>query len=294
MNEQIVAVQNMQDYIEKHLNEEITLADLANASLFSPWHSYRLFKEYTNYSPADYVRKYRLSKSALRLRNEGCKIIDIAYEMGFQSVDGYQRAFRREFGCNPKEYALNPVPIYLFTPYGVIYSQILKDHIPVKEIKKVFVRVLVKPSRKVIIKRGRNAEDYIAYCGEVGCEVWGLLTSMQSISGEPVCLWLPDQYRIPGTSKYVQGVEVDTEYDGVIPEGFDVIELPEAEYMVFHGEPFDEKEYCEAIEGVQEAIRHYDPRPDGYEWDDTNPVIQLEPIGNRGYVELHPVRKVDK
>lgn len=250
MNEKVVAVQNMQDYIEKHLNEEITLADLASASLFSPWYSYRLFREYTNYSPTDYIRKCRLSKSAMKLKDENCKIIDIAYEMGFQSVDGYQRAFRREFGCNPKEYANNPVPIYLFTPYGVVYSSILKDHVQVKDIKKVFITIIIKPSRKVIIKRGINAKHYMEYCEEVGCEIWGLLTSMDSISGEPVCLWLPKSYSTEGTSEYVQGVEVNQEYDGVIPEGFDVIELPEAEYMVFHGEPFEEKEYCEAIEGV--------------------------------------------
>lgn len=294
MKEQIIAVQNMQDYIKEHLNEDITLTDLAYASMFSPWHSYRLFKEYTNYSPADYIRKYRLSVSAMKLKDENCKIVDIAYEMGFQSVDGYQRAFRREFGCNPKEYAKNPIPIYLFTPYGVIYSQILRDHVQVKEIKKVYVTTIVKPSRKVIIKRGIKAADYIEYCSEVGCEVWGLLTSMDTISGEPVCLWLPEAYRTTDSSEYVQGVEVAVDYDGVIPEGFDVITLPEAEYMVFRGDPFEEKDYCEAIEGVQEAIKHYNPTPDGYEWEHSNPVIQLEPIGKRGYIELHPVRKADK
>ena len=39
MQEQIIAVQKMQEYIEEHLQEEITLADLAGVSLFSPWHS---------------------------------------------------------------------------------------------------------------------------------------------------------------------------------------------------------------------------------------------------------------
>ena len=42
-------------------------------------------------------------------------IADIAFEMGFGSVDGYQRAFFREFGCNPREFASHPVPVYLFT-----------------------------------------------------------------------------------------------------------------------------------------------------------------------------------
>lgn len=91
MHDKIIAVQRMQDYIEKHINESITLADLAKISLFSPWYSQRLFKEYTNYTPAEYIRRLKLSKSALRLRDEDCKIIDIAFDLGFQSVDGYQR-----------------------------------------------------------------------------------------------------------------------------------------------------------------------------------------------------------
>ena len=43
MTEQILAVQRMQEYIETHMDEAITTADLARVSRFSPWHSYRLF-----------------------------------------------------------------------------------------------------------------------------------------------------------------------------------------------------------------------------------------------------------
>jgi AraC-like DNA-binding protein len=43
VEEQIEAVQRMQDYIEAHLYEDITPSDLARASLYSPWYSYRLF-----------------------------------------------------------------------------------------------------------------------------------------------------------------------------------------------------------------------------------------------------------
>ena len=93
MTEQILAVQRMQDYIEQHLSENITLAKLSEVSLYSPWYSYRLFKEHTNLTPADYIRRLRLSRSALRLRDEKCRILDVALDMGFGSVDGYQRAF---------------------------------------------------------------------------------------------------------------------------------------------------------------------------------------------------------
>lgn len=88
MDERIKAVQRMQDYIEEHSEETITLGKLAEVSLYSPWYSYRLFHQYLNTTPADYIRRLRLSKSALKLRDEQVKITDVAFEFGFNSVDG--------------------------------------------------------------------------------------------------------------------------------------------------------------------------------------------------------------
>jgi len=289
MEEKIEAVQRMQDYIAEHLSENITLTALSSVSYYSPWYPQRLFLQHTNMTPADYVRRLRLSKSAIKLRDESCKIIDAALELGFGSVDGYQRAFFREFGCNPKEYAKSPVPLYLFTPYGVKYRALRKEK-QLETVKSVFVQVIEKPERKVLIKRGVKAADYFAYCEEVGCDVWGLLQSIKSISGEPVCMWLPAKLIAPGTSEYVQGVEVPVTYDGVVPDGFDVIVLPAVKYLMFKGEPFAEEDYCKAIEDVQTAISKYDPAVIDAQWDSSNPRIQLEPIGIRGYIELLPIK----
>ena len=291
MDERIEAVQRMQDYIESNLAEDILLADLAKAAGYSPWYSYRLFHSLLHMTPAVYIRRLRLSKSALRLRDEKVKIIDVAYDSGFESVDGYQRAFYKEFGCNPYEYSVSPMPIYLFKPYGVKYSK-RKDSKEMSEVKSVFVQIVEKPARKVIIKRGKTATEYFRYCEEVGCDVWGLLCSMKSISGEPVCLWLPKHLIPEGTSQYVQGVDVALDFDGRIPEGFDIIELPKSKYMMFQGEPFEEENFGDAIGQVWEAINKYNPQSIGYVWDDSNPRIQLEPIGTRGYIELHPVKSI--
>lgn len=290
MREQTEAVQRMQDYISAHLEETITAAQLASAALYSPWYSWRIFKELIGLAPADYIRRLRLSRSALRLRDENCRVADLAFEMGFGSVDGYQRAFRREFGCNPREYARNPIPIYLFTPYGVKFKEIREERKEMENVKTVFVQVIEKPQRKALVKRGKAAADYWAYCEEVGCDVWGLLTSMPSISGEPVCMWLPESMMPPATSKYVQGVEVATDYDGPVPEGFDVMELPAAKYLMFRGEPFEEEDFCEAIDAVQKAMDAYDLSFIGLEPDCASPRIQLEPRGARGYIEMIPVK----
>ena len=289
MEEQRKAVRAMQDYISEHIAEDITPADLAKASNFSPWYARKLFVKHLGMAPAVYIRRLKLSKSALRLRDEKISVLDIAMDMGFGSVDGYQRAFRREFGCNPKEYALSPVPIWLFTPYFITDEE--RKVSDMSDTRTVFIQIVEKPARKVIIKRGIKANEYWSYCEEVGCDVWGLLTSIKSIGGEPVCLWLPEHLRKPVTNEYVQGVEVEQDYKGTIPEGFDVIDLPAATYLLFRGEAFEEEAYESAISEIWDAEKKYDPAFIGYEWDDKNPRIQLEPRGERGYIELVPVKK---
>lgn len=290
MQEQIDAVQRMQDYIEAHLSEEITLSALAEAAMFSPWYARRIFIAHTGVTPSDYIRRLRLRYSALRLRDENCLISDVAFDLGFGSVDGYTRAFAREFGCNPKQFALNPIPLPLFIPYGVKYRPIERRTKTMQEIRNVFIQIVEKPKRNVIIKRGVKAKDYWNYCNEVGCDVWGILTSIKSISGEPVCMWLPKKYILPNTSEYVQGVEVACGYTGEIPNGFEMIPLPAAKYLMFQGEPFEEKDFGTAIEELQTAIGRYDPTVIGYRWDPENPRIQLEPVGARGYIELVPIK----
>ncbi len=290
MEEQRKAVRKMQDYINDHICEEITIVDLAKAASFSPWYARRLFIKYLDMTPAVYIRRLKLSKSALRLRDESSQILDVALDMGFGSVDGYQRAFRREFGINPKEYSTSPVPVWLFTPSYIIDKKRSESNL--SDIRNVFIQVVEKPFRKAIIKRGVNATEYWSYCEEVGCDVWGLLTSIKSISGEPVCLFLPKELRNPVTNEYVQGVEVEPDYNGEIPEGFDVIDLPASTFLLFGGEPFAEENYEAAILEIWEAEKKYNPEFIGYVWDDTNPRIQLEPRGERGYMELVPVKKL--
>ena len=146
-------------------------------------------------------------------------------------------------------------------------------------IQTIFIQVVHKPERLCIIKRGKRAEDYFSYCDEVSCDVWGILMSMKSLCGEPVSMWLPEKYRKSDTSTYVQGVEVGTDYMGIITEGFDTIHLPKSEYLMFQGPAFREEDYCEAIRTVQAAMDSYDPSVIGYRWDGAfslNPAVSAD------------------
>lgn len=149
-----------------------------------------------------------------------------------------------------------------------------------------------RPTRKLILLRGRKATDYWGYCEEVGCDVWGTLTGLKGALNEPIGMWLPANLRSPDTSVYAQGVEMPADYAGPVPEGMELIDLPGAKYLVFQGEPYRDEEMGQAIAGVWRAMESYKPEVFGWEWaDEAGPRFQLAPIAERGYIEGRPVRE---
>lgn len=298
--EKINAVQRMQDYINEHINSLITLSDLAKAAGYSQYHSARIFRELTGKSPFEYLRALRLSKAALCLRDNRAKVIDVAFDFVFDSHEGFTRAFTRQFGIPPRKYSEDPKPIKLFMPYRIrdYYLTMQKGEIGMsekKETKTVFVQVVERPARKLILKRGIKADNYFDYCEEVGCDIWGILVSIKEAMYEPAGMWLPDKMIKPGTSKYVQGVEVPQDYSGEVPDGFDIIDLPPCKLMVFQGEPYAEEKFGEAIAEIWDVMKKFNPEIYGFEWaDEDSPRIQLEPQGYRGYIEARPVRPINR
>ena len=162
------------------------------------------------------------------------------------------------------------------------------------ETNSIFVQVMEKPARKLLLKRGIKAQHYFEYCEEVGCDVWGILCSVKNALGEPLGLWLPDNLIREGTSKYVQGVEVPLDYTDGVPEGFEIIDLKPCKMMVFQGQPYDDEIFEQAISEMWEVMKNYNPRVYGFEWaQEDGPRFQLEPQGYRGYIEGKPVRQIN-
>ena len=279
----------MQEFLILHYLEDITINDVLRVSNYSPFHAQRLFAEATGYGVGEYLRKLRLTRSAERLKNGESDVTDQAFEYGYESVEGFIRAFRKEFGTSAGEYKRSPSPICYFIHYRLKYRDSrLKEEKKMAETRSIFVTRITKPKRKVMIKRGVKGEEYWDYSMEVGCDVWGIL---KSITPEPVCMWLPDKYRKPGTSKYVQGVELPFDWNGKVMDGFEVVDMDESEYLMFQGEAFEEEYYEEAIKEVERAMEKYDPSLIGARWNGDEPRIQLEPRGERGYIEYKAIKK---
>lgn len=295
MNDSVLyTISKVQRFIEDNLSNVITLSDLAKVADYSIPQFERIFKRTLGVTPFVYIRKLRLTAAAKVLRDNKIKVIDTALDFLFDSHEGFTRAFSKEFGLSPVSYRNNPKPIKFFVAYDVIARKSFNKNKENYEMKTVlvFTQVIEREERKLIIKRGIHATDYYSYCNEMGCDAWGVLSSIKEAQFEPAGFWLPENLITAGTSEYVQGVEVPTNYNGIVPDGFDIITLPACKYMVFNGEEFSDEDFEEAISAVWQAIEKFNPKTYGYDWDNTQPKFQLEPRGERGYIEAKPIKSI--
>ncbi|MFW5879164.1 MAG: AraC family transcriptional regulator [Myxococcota bacterium] len=299
--EKIKAAERMQAHIEAHLGEKITMAELARAARYSQWHAARVFKEVTGKSPFEYIRLRRLSAAAQALQDGRRKVVDVAFDFVFDSHEGFTRAFSRQFGMPPAHFRKSGSAPELFMPprlrdwytWRQKGEKVMSEKQEKQKPTAVFVQVVDRPARKAIVKRGTKATHYFEYCEEVGCEVWDQLAAIPNALQEPLGMWLPENMRPAGTSQYVQGVEVPADYDGEVPEGFELIDLPPCKMMVFQGPPFEDKDFEEAISALWDVMSAYKPETYGFAWaDEDGPRFQMRPEGYRGYIEGRPVRAV--
>lgn len=283
-----IEAREMQVYIDEHIHETISLKQLANCCHLSPSYASKVFKDFTGYTPYKYIKTMRLTEAAKELRDKDVKVIDIALDYLFDSHEGFTRAFSKQFGLAPKQYAMRKPPVPWMTPSQVNVK--LKEDTTVNQF--VFTQVIERPRRKVLILRAKTATHYFKYCEELGCDPWGVLSSVKEALYEPAGFWLPEKLIKPGTSQYVQGVEVPLDYDNEIPEGYEIIELPESMIMIFQGQAYDDNYFEKYVSETMEAIKEFKPELYGYSYNlDESPRFQLAPLGERGYIEGWPVIK---
>ena len=90
--------------IEQHPNADLSVVRLAREAGLTPYHFLRTFQQLTGVTPHQYILRARLREAAMRLVAESAKVLDIALDCGFGDVSNFNRAFRGEFGMNPRAY----------------------------------------------------------------------------------------------------------------------------------------------------------------------------------------------
>ena len=109
------------EYIEAHLKDDregvLDNAALARVAGYSEYHFLRLFRATVSLTPADYIRKRRLTEIIRRIGNSARPMSDIAFEYGFNSKENFTRAFKSEHRILPTEFKEANCSLRLYEPF---------------------------------------------------------------------------------------------------------------------------------------------------------------------------------
>lgn len=91
-------------YINTHLNERITVDELALKYNIDRTYIYKLFKRYHKLSPSTYIQQIKLQQACSLLRKSSLSITEISYELGFASSAYFSKFFYKWMQCTPTDY----------------------------------------------------------------------------------------------------------------------------------------------------------------------------------------------
>ena len=119
-------VQDVIDFIEENLLENLNIDVIASHFNISKFHFQRLFKAATDENLVHYIRKRILSESIKDLEKSNGNILDIAIKYNYNSQEAYTRAFKKIFNINPGGYSKNPFRIEAFNKIDILKNNIIK------------------------------------------------------------------------------------------------------------------------------------------------------------------------
>ncbi len=103
----LMRVKTMIGFIQSSFDERVSLRDICESGSMGKNKCTALFKKYTNMSPVDYLRNYRVEKSMELLKHTDMTITEIAYAIGFTGASYYAETFRKYVSCSPMQFREN-------------------------------------------------------------------------------------------------------------------------------------------------------------------------------------------
>ncbi len=299
MYEWNASIQAMIDWLEEHLTENPTLFDMSRQIGYSPYYCSSKFHEIVGTTIKSYVAKRRLTKAALEIRDTKKRLLDIALAFGYSSQEALTRAFVSAYGCTPAAYRKSPGPIAL-SPAQVVF---FPEHYPKGEptveqtaLREANVRMEYIPAHAYVGIWDSKATDYMSFWSRHDCDkVCGIIDSMSHMSHPVITPHTAGWFYENGQKGYFYGFGVPAGYDGPVPEGFEIRDIPASYYTVFFHPPFDYlKDYGEVMGRVEKLAWNYDPTKQGWQWnEDICQDYQRHYPEVIGYEVLRPVKRIE-
>ncbi|MEM8893190.1 MAG: AraC family transcriptional regulator [Bacteroidota bacterium] len=91
-------------YIDDHLNTDLSLEVMAEVAAFSPFHFHRIFKQMTDETLNEFINRRRIEKAALDLIHKDFTVAEIFIKHGFNDKSSFSRAFKKFYGVSPSDF----------------------------------------------------------------------------------------------------------------------------------------------------------------------------------------------
>jgi AraC family transcriptional regulator len=216
------------DYMEEHMEERITIEEIARAGCSSPFHFQRMFYMLTGVTVGEYMRRRRLTLAAQELAGSASKVLDVALKYGYDSPESFAKAFRKLHGIPPSQARAEGVKL---KAYPRITFQIL-----LKGDKEMDYQIIDKPAFKaagIVIETtmedGQNKKDITKFWAD--SQLNGDVARIISLLGAEELYGIIYGI-VPGqdTFNYMIGGRLDGDE---VPEGLTAIEIPASRWAVF-------------------------------------------------------------
>jgi AraC family transcriptional regulator len=267
--QQLHMLQQVIDYVEEHIKDEIDPEYVAKMAGYSPYHFYRVFQKHTGYTLMDYVVKRRL-QYALHELVHGKKVIQIAMDYGFETHAGFTKAFKKCFGIPPSLYKihcpkslpqkLDLISIHQKNTGGIVMQPMIVKRRPFTVAGKTFE---IKMGN---VSYTRDAPAIWDQEGLADGSIERMLykTLAPNKHGE-YCINLSPS---AAEDKFTYLFAVDLDKDTSLPDGLTPLQIPEATYAVFRTPLVEVEKFASAIKGTWNYILEDWFRQSSYELDE--------------------------
>lgn len=311
-------VDEIDSCIKNYEDEALTLRCLSRRLGYSEFYITRKFREISGMQLRDYLRHRKLAFALKEVRDSDKSLLHIAFDYGFSSHEAFTRAFKAAYGITPSEYRKNPLPVVLRTKINPFdrYFLGLGEIGMMKSDEDVKIYFVTIPAHKFMHIKNYESNGYWDFWqkqslipGQDRETICGLLDSIKgkldddggsepnSGSGQ-IMAYINDpdgrlcDWGYPRTECH--GVRLPADYDGEVPPQLMMIDVPEAEYIVFEHGPFDyEQENRSVEEKIEKAMADFDFSGTGYCYD-TQPgrILYFYFNPEQYFKYIRPVKKI--
>ena len=294
--EWLTSIRKAIDYMEDHLQADISAQDVAKEVFLSPYFLQKGFSLMTGYGIGEYLRNRRMYEAARDLQKTDEKVIDIAYRYAYDTPESFTKAFTRFHGATPSQVRAGQMPVKVFLP--------LKININIQGGNQMDVKITTMFPFKVIgfqkVFDGENSYEEIPKYWDEICEKYANNVYAGNAPANPYEQAIVDnsigEYGIciddigEGKFRYL----IAGKYTGgEVPEGMVLYEFPKGDWAIFN---------CigplpEALQSVNTQIfKEWLPGNPEYELNGNANVEWYDRVGDQKDPDYHsaiwiPVRK---